>query len=48
VRADSGGSRAKRPLETKTPGRKDMIREVRREVGVQLTGSVGVDVDDRF
>jgi len=28
---EKGGSRAKRALETRTPGPKDMIREVRRE-----------------
>ena len=31
ARAKRGGDRAKRPLETRTPGPKDMIREVRRE-----------------
>jgi len=36
-----GGSRAKRPLETRTPWPKDMIREVRREGGVQLTEGAG-------
>jgi len=35
------GSRAKRPLETRTPGPKDMTREVRREGGVQLPESAG-------
>jgi len=29
--AKRGGDRAKRPLETRTPGPKDMIREVRRQ-----------------
>jgi len=33
VPAERGGTRAKRPLETRTPGPKDMIREVRREGG---------------
>jgi len=36
-----GGSRDKRPLETRTPGPEDMMREVRWEGGVQLTKSVG-------
>ena len=31
MRAERGRSRAERPLETRTPGPKDMIREVRRE-----------------
>jgi len=33
ARAEKEGSRAKRPLETRTPGPKDMIREVRGEGG---------------
>jgi len=31
VQAKTGGDRPQRPLETRTPGPKDMIREVRRE-----------------
>jgi len=42
VQAKRGVDRAKRPLETRTPGPKEMIREVRREGGVQLTESAGV------
>ena len=41
ARAKKGGDRAKRPLETRTPGPKDMMREVRREGGVQLMESAG-------
>ena len=52
---EEGADRAKRPLETRTPGPTNMMREVRREGGlcssrrvrVQLTESaVVVDVDD--
>jgi len=54
--AKRGGDRAKRPLETRTPGPKDMIREEggrrgrsSQRVRVQLTESAGVvDVDDEF
>jgi len=46
---ERGRSRAERPLETRTPGPKHMIREVRREGGVQHTESaVVVDVDDEI
>jgi len=56
MQARKGGDRAKRPLETRVPGPKDMMREVRREGGggrsrrvrVQLTESAEVDVDDKF
>ena len=41
ARAERGGSRAKRPLETRMPGPKDMMREVSWEGGVQLTESAG-------
>jgi len=55
--AKRGGDRSKRPLETRTPGPKNMIREVRQEEEgaaqgeffVQLTESAGVvDADDEF
>jgi len=36
-----GGSRAKQALEMRTPGPKDMMREVRWEGVVQLTESAG-------
>jgi len=39
--ADQGGDRAKRPLETRTPGPQDMRGPVRRGGGVQLTESAG-------
>jgi len=50
------GDRAKRPLESRTPRPKVMMREVRGKGGgcsswvvrVQLTESVGVDVGDKF
>jgi len=57
VRAERGGLRGKQPLETRRPGPKNIIREVRREgrgcrspiVLVQLTESaVVVGVDDQF
>jgi len=35
------GNRAQRPLETRTPGPKDLTREVREEGGLQLTESAG-------
>jgi len=41
ARAEKGGSRAKRPLETRTPGPKDMIREVRREGKGSAHGECG-------
>jgi len=46
VSAERGGSRVKSPLETRTPGPEDMIREVRREGGVPHTEGAGMDVDD--
>ena len=39
--AEKGGSRAKRPLETRRPGPKDMIREVRREGEGAAQGECG-------
>jgi len=46
---EKGGGTAKRPLETRTPGPRHMIREVRREGREQLTESaLVVDVDDKF
>jgi len=36
-----GYDRAKRPLETRTPGPTDMIKEVKQEGGVQLMESAG-------
>ena len=47
--AKGGRDEAKRPTETRAPGPKDMMREVRVEGGVQLTESAGmVDVDEEF
>ena len=40
TRVGRGGSSGKQPLETRTPGPKDMIREVWREGGWQLTQGV--------
>jgi len=49
MQAESRGSRAKRPLEIRTPGAKSMMREVGRKGGVELTASAGVvDVDAKF
>jgi len=39
--AETGGDRAKRPLETRTLGPKDMIREVRREGAGAAHGECG-------
>jgi len=41
ARAERGGSGAKRPLETRTPGPKDMMREVRWEGGGAAHGECG-------
>jgi len=41
MQAKRGGDGAKRPLETRTPGPKHIMREVRQEEGVQLTECVG-------
>ena len=41
MQAKRGVDRAKRPLETRTPGPKEMIREVRREGGGAAHGECG-------
>jgi len=41
ARAKRGGDRAKGPLETRTPGPKNMMREVRREGGGAAHGKCG-------
>ena len=41
MQAERRGDRAKRPLETRTPGPKDMIREIRKEGEDAAQGECG-------